>query len=574
MKRFLKEKFQLTDTGAEGLRKSILASFWYYVSLMLPMIIFLSFVKLVIDNKIVSPYIYGIVIIIATIIIYFVINREYKTSYNETYKESANLRIEIADILKSLPISYFSKHDVSDLAQTIMADVSAIEHALSHAVNHAFGLIFFFCLISTMLLIGNFKLALCVILPILLSLLLLFISKRNQISMRKKHYKILRDITEYFQSSIENNNEIKSYDLKEETLKKLLKDLEDSEKLQVESELSQSIPVSVAGWITNLSIAFTIYFGVNFFMSGELEFINLIGYTLAAVMISNSFVTLYLYIAEIFYLDARINRIKELRSTKIQTGEIQEFDNYDITFENVRFSYDKNETEVIKGISFVAKQNEITALIGPSGCGKSTILRLISRLFDYDSGKIYIGDKDIKTVETECLFEKISIVFQDVVLFNTSVMENIRIGNINASDEEVMNAAKIAGCEEFIDNLPEKYNTFIGENGAKLSGGERQRLSIARALLKDAPIILLDEIAASLDVENEFKLQQGLNRLIKDKTVIIISHRMKSIENVDKIVLLNAGLIDSIGRHDELLEKSELYRNLIEKSKKTEEFKY
>jgi len=264
--------------------------------------------------------------------------------------------------------------------------------------------------------------------------------------------------------------------------------------------------------------------------------------------------------AELMYLDGNLQRIRELKSTKIQTGEAKELHNFDIEFKNVEFGYGENK--VINDISFVAKQGEVTALVGPSGCGKTTVLRLMSRLYDYDSGKIIIDGNDIKGIETESLFENISIVFQEVTLFNTSILENIRFGNKNATDEQVKEAARLANCEEFIEKLPEKYNTLIGENGSKLSGGERQRISIARAFLKNAPIILLDEISASLDVENEMKIQESLNKLIKNKTVLVISHRMKSIENANKIIVMENGKIESQGNHNELLEKSKVYNTM------------
>ncbi|ENZ43268.1 ABC transporter ATP-binding protein, partial [Enterocloster bolteae] len=261
------------------------------------------------------------------------------------------------------------------------------------------------------------------------------------------------------------------------------------------------------------------------------------------------------------------------RETKIQQGKDQTISSYDIEFDQVSFSYDK-DTEVLKNISFTAKQNEVTALVGVSGCGKTSILRLMSRLYDYDGGSIRIGGLDIKEISTKSLFEKIAIVFQDVTLFNASVLENIRIGKKTATDEEVVQAARLANCEEFIRRLPEGYKTMIGENGATLSGGERQRLSIARAFLKDSPIIILDEIAASLDVENEKKIQDSLNRLILDKTVVIISHRLKSVENADKIVVIDCGRVEASGTHLELLKTSPTYNNLVEKAKLTEKFQY
>ncbi|MEA4960563.1 ABC transporter ATP-binding protein, partial [Lutispora sp.] len=278
-------------------------------------------------------------------------------------------------------------------------------------------------------------------------------------------------------------------------------------------------------------------------------------------------------IAELYYIDSMIHRIQEIKNTEVQKGEDKELSNYDIELKNVSFAYNE-DTKVLKNISFTANQNEVTALVGMSGCGKTSILRLISRLYDYDNGTIKIDGMDIKEISTKSLFEKTSVVFQDVTLFNTTIMENIRIGNKTASDADVREAARLANCEEFIAGLPDGYDTVIGENGATLSGGERQRLSIARAFLKNAPIIILDEIAASLDVDNEKKIQESLNELTQNKTVVIISHRLKSIENVDKIVVINDGEVEAFGTHHELISLSKTYNNLLEKARLAEAFKY
>jgi len=277
--------------------------------------------------------------------------------------------------------------------------------------------------------------------------------------------------------------------------------------------------------------------------------------------------------AEIFFVGSAVNRINEIRNTERQAGEDKELIEFDIELKNVSFSYDDN-TDVLEDVSFVAKQNEVTALVGKSGCGKTSILKLVSRLYDVSGGKILISNEDIKNVSTRSLFDKVSIVFQDVTLFDTSVLENIRIGRPDATDEEVKEAAALANCEEFVEKLENGYDTLIGENGAKLSGGERQRLSIARAFLKDAPIIILDEIVASLDAHNEKKIQESLNKLTKDKTVLIISHRLKSIQNVDKIVVIDDGRVELEGKHEDLLESSKVYRDLIEKTSLAENFVY
>ena len=313
--------------------------------------------------------------------------------------------------------------------------------------------------------------------------------------------------------------------------------------------------------------------GISLVIKNEISMLYLVGYIIAAIKIKEIFDISKEGIMEMFYIDPAVERIKEIKNTPLQMGEDTEIDNYDIEFKNVSFSYNKDR-QVLKDINFVAKQGEVTALVGPSGSGKTSVLRLISRLYDNDSGSILMDGKDIKKISTDSLFKNISIVFQDVTLFNTSILENIRLGRVDASDDEVRNAAKLANCIDFIDSLPQGFNTIIGENGAELSGGERQRLSIARAFLKDAPVLILDEISASLDVDNEKKIQESLNKLVKNKTVIIISHRLKSIENVDKIVVIDKGCVESVGKHEQLIDNSSVYRNLVEKTRLAEEFVY
>ena len=306
-------------------------------------------------------------------------------------------------------------------------------------------------------------------------------------------------------------------------------------------------------------------------MHNEISLIYLIGYIIGAIKVKQLFDISTEGMTEMSYIEPAVKRIKEMKNAVLQEGKDTSLSSYDIEFKNVSFGYNE-DTKVLKDVSFIAKQGEVTALVGISGCGKTSILRLVSRLYDYDKGSILIGGEDIKNISTDSLFRNISIVFQDVTLFNTSIMENIRLGRESATDEEVKKAAELANCMDFIDKLG--FDTTIGENGAELSGGERQRLSIARAFLKDAPILILDEISASLDVDNEKKIQDSLNKLIKDKTVIIISHRLKSIENVDKIVVIDEGAVEMSGNHNELMEHSKVYKNLIEKTKLAEAFNY
>lgn len=570
---FLKESFALTDNGAKGLFKGIVTATIYYLVYMLPMMVIGFFLNLYFEKKELNLTLFVFLIIIVSIIMYIVTSIDYKVTYNETYKESGNLRIEIADILKKLPVEYFSKNNTSDLSQIIMSDISSIEMALSHAISRAIGYGIFLVIISVFLLIGNFKLGLVLILPLYLSIFLFLLTGKIQTMLHNKTYIREREISEEFQQAIEFASEIKSYNLKDDFVNNISNILFEKEKSQLKSNFISGTFLELAILLSKVSIFVTSVIGIRLFLEKKITIIYLIMYIISATKISESLEGLYEYMAEMFYLVNKINRIKNIRNEKIQKGEYVTFDNFDIELKNVDFSYNL-ENKVINNISFVAKQNEVTALIGPSGCGKSTILRLISRLYDYNNGEILVGGKNIKTIDTECLFSQISIVFQDIILFNNTILENIRIGNLNASDEEVKEAARLAGCDDIVEKLPDGFDTMIGENGIKLSGGERQRISIARAILKNAPIILLDEISASLDVENEYKIQQGLNKLIENKTVIIISHRLKSIQNVDKIVLLDNGKIDSIGNHEELYNKSKLYKSMIKKSELTEKYIY
>ena len=573
MKTWIKKHFALTDKGASDIVKAIISSFLLCVANFLPAMLLLLFIDELVLNNVKSHSLYLIISLIVLVIIYVLLNVNYDDLYNTTYKESANLRIDIANRLSQLPLSYFSKHDLSDLSQTIMADVAAIEHAMSHSIPRVFAIMFFFPIIALCLIIGNIKLGLAVVLPIVIGYLLVLLSKKLQIREYKKYYLKLRDNSESFQEAIENSQEIRSYGLSNKINKDLYKKMDESEKIHIKSEISSAIPLLFSNIVMQMSLALVLIVGMKLLINNEIDLLYLFAYILSAMKIKELVEGATENITEVYYLDAMIARINEIRQTSVQSGEDIDIQSYDITLEDVHFSYN-SDTPVLKGVSFVAKQNEVTALVGLSGCGKTSILRLISRLYDYDSGKIIIDGKEIKNISTDSLFENIAIVFQDVTLFNASIMENIRIGNKKASDEQVIAAAKAANCDDFIQRLPEGYQTVIGENGAILSGGERQRLSIARAILKDAPIIILDEIAAALDVENEQKIQESLNKLIVDKTVIIISHRLKSVENVDKIVVIDDGKVESIGKHAELLKTSKVYKKLYDNALLAENFQY
>lgn len=573
MKSFYKKRFALTDKGAKNITKATIASFSVYCINMVPAILLMFFAQEILEDIPQNNFFYLAFSIITLVIMFVLLHIEYDKLYSTTYEESANLRIETAEYLSKLPLSYFSKHDLSDISQTIMADIEGIEHAMSHSIPKLGGFLLFFPLISIMMLIGNWKMGIAVIAPTLISFLFIPLSKKLQTKGFQKHYDVLRRNSEAFQENIEMQMEIKSYDLSSEMKSELYAKMDESERIQFKTESAGAAILGVSTLFGFISLAVVIFVGTKLILNGELSVLYLIGYFLAAIKIKDAVDASKEGVMEIYYLTPKIQRIREIREQKLQQGVDCEISRFDIDVKDVYFSYN-DDTKVLNGSSFTAKQGEVTALVGASGSGKTSILRLVSRLYDYDDGEILIDGKDIKNISTDSLFSKISIVFQDVTLFNTTVMENIRIGRQNATDEEVMAAAKLANCEEFISELSQGYNTIIGENGAELSGGERQRLSIARAFLKNAPILILDEIAASLDVDNEKKIQDSLNKLVKNKTVLIISHRMKSIENADKIVVLDEGKVESQGTHAELLKTSEVYKNLIEKSQSAECFVY
>lgn len=569
----LQNLFGVTESGAKGIIKASVWSMLADVSFILPMFLAMFFFQNFFDGTLRSALFYGGLIVALAVVMYVLVHINYNTLYTATFKECKELRVNIADRLKALPLAYFSKHDISDLSQTVMTDVATIEHALSHAIPQTIGLVLYLIIIGVIMIAAHPGLGLCIFMPIIISFILLILSKKIQIRETTRDFQKQRERADFFQEAIELQQEIKSYGLTEDTAAKLNKNVDEAEKLHLSVEAHQAIPLNIALFLLKFSIGFTVFFGLKMYLAGTAPLLYFIGYVIAASRITDAVAGVESNLTELMYIDSRVKRINELRETQTQQGVPVSLEHFGIKFENVQFSYNDGQ-KVIDGISFEADQNKVTALVGPSGCGKTTVLRLASRLYDYNKGQILIDGKDIAEIDTDSLFDKISIVFQDVGLFNTSILENIRVGNKDASDDEVKKAAKLANCTEFIESLPEGYETVIGENGSRLSGGERQRLSIARALLKDAPIIILDEISASLDVENEMKIQESLNALIKNKTVIIISHRLKSIENVDKIVVMNKGKIDAEGTHAELLKESPLYRDMIEKSGLTETYTY
>lgn len=573
MKKYYREKFALTEDGANNLVKATILSFIIYLINMLPAIVLMIFAREILEGVVETKSFYVIFAIVSLVLLGVFLNIEYEKLYNTTYGECASLRIGIAEQLSELPLSYFSKNNLSDISQTIMSDISTIEHAISHSIPKLYAMLMFFPIISILLLIGNVKMGLAVIIPTIFSCIFMPLLKKYQILLDQKNFDVLRRNSESFQENIEMQLEIKSFNIVEKMKNILYSNMEEGEKVKTKSEFNMMLIIAISQIFSFVGIAIVMLVGISLIIKGEINVVYLVAYLLCTIKIKDVLDSSKEGLMEVYYITPAVNRIKEMMTQKLQKGVDTELRKYDIELKDVHFSYDK-DTEVLKGVSFRANQGEVTAIVGESGSGKTSILRLISRLYDYNSGKILIDGKDIQNISTKSLFEKISVVFQDVTLFNSSIMENIRIGRQNATEDEVKLAAKLANCSEFIEKLPNGYETIIGENGLELSGGQRQRLSIARAFLKDAPILILDEIAANLDVDNENKIQESLNKLIKNKTVIIISHRMKSIENVDNIVVIDKGKVESIGTHKELLEKSKVYKKLIDKTKMTEDFLY
>lgn len=573
MKNYYKKRYSLSEQGAKNLTKATILCFLTYLINLAPLVILMLLSEHLILGNVPHPWQYVKMAVFTLAMMYILLSKEYVSLYNATYKESATLRTDIAEHLADLPLSYFSKHDLSDLSQTIMADVERIEHAISHSIPKVVGMWMFFPLMGLMMFIGNWKLGLAVIVPTLISFVVIPSARKIEVSSNSKYFNVLRDNSEMFQETIEMQQEISSYNLSEKIKKTLYKKMEESEKIHIKVELVAFFVLAISTLFSYISVAVVVAVGAKLLLQQEISLLYLIGYIIGSIKIKELFDISKEGILEMFYIEPAVRRIKEMKSTPVQKGEDENFDKHNIEFKHVAFSYD-TDTPVLRDVSFTANQGEVTALVGSSGSGKTSILRLISRLYDCDNGQILIDGKDIKNISTESLFKDISIVFQDVTLFNTTILDNIRLGRENATDEEVKEAAKAANCMDFIEKLSKGFDTVIGENGAELSGGERQRLSIARAFLKDAPILILDEISASLDVDNEKKIQDSLNKLIKNKTVIIISHRLKSVEKVDKIVVLEDGYVEKIGTHDELKKSSRVYQNLIQKTELAERFNY
>lgn len=570
MKKFFMKKFALSEKGASDLIRAIISCSLNDIALMLPMIIFYKFLGEALDlldgkELDLNLVLYIVLCLGATAILAIAFDFRYRSTMIASYQESANLRIRIAERLRKLPLSFFAKKDLSDLTTTIMTDCTGIETAFSHYIPQLIGAVFSFMIVSIGLFFLDVKMALAAIwvVPIAFLLIVLSFSVQDRYNKRLLHAKL--ELSNNIQECIEAIQDIQSNNCCDEYSKKLFGKISNVEKNSVGGELISGIFVVGAQMFVRLGIASVTIAGIKMFTNGEISLLTFIIFLIAASRIYDPLSVAFANLTNLYNTMLRCKRINNLEEQKIYTGtEVFEPKDHSICFQNVSFSYSEDEKEgVLKNVSFTAEQGEVTALIGPSGSGKSTVSKLAARFWDAESGKISIGGVDISTVDPETLLKKFSIVFQDVVLFNTSIMENIRIGNRNASDEEVIRAAEAAQCGEFVGRFKDGYHTIIGENGCRLSGGERQRISIARAFLKDAPIILLDEASASLDVENETAIQTALSRLIKDKTVLVIAHRMRTVSGADKIVVLSDGVVKESGKPSELMKQNGIFTQMV-----------
>lgn len=565
-KRFQKT-YALTDKGVNNTRKG---AFWTVIVNLTVMagagILYLlmqKYMLVITEGKGLPSALPYVLMLLGFLVLSFMTHLEqYKATYGLVYSEVRNVRISLAEKLRKLPLGYFGKRDLADLTETIMGDVNRLEHVWSHCLGYLYGAYISTAIIAVMLLIRDWRLAIACLWGVPVAFGLLFgsrnIEKRN--SERNKQAAV--EVSDGIQEAIENVREIKATNQEERYLKALFGKIDKHEKIMKHGELVTGMFVNGASVIMRLGIATTIFTAVRMIAAGNIDFMTMFLFMMVITRVYAPFDQALALIAEMFVSQVSANRLNEIYDTEAYTGtEVFEPEGHDIVFDNVHFSY--NSEEVLHGISFTAKEGEVTALVGPSGSGKSTCAKLAARLWDVSEGSIKVGGIDISTVDSEVFLRDYSMVFQDVVLFDDTVRENIRLGKHGASDEEVYEAAKAANCLEFIEKLPNGFDTQIGENGARLSGGERQRISIARALLKNAPIVLLDEATASLDVENETKVQNALTRLLAGKTVLVIAHRMRTVENVDKIVVINDGKVAEQGKPHQLYEKQDsIYRHM------------
>lgn len=561
-------KYALTDQGVRNTKKG---AFWTVIVNLIVMagigiLYFMTagFMDTLTNGAPLPGAALPVILVILFVLLSFLTHlQQYKATYGLVYNEVKTTRLSLAERLRKLPLGYFGKRDLADLTETIMGDVNRMEHVWSHVLGYLYGSYISTALIAIVLIVYDWRLAIACLWGVPVAFGLLFGTRKFTANSAERTKKAAVRVSDGIQETLENVREIRATNQEERYLDELNKKIDAHERIMIKGELGTSVFVNAASVIMRLGVATTILTGAGLILSGRIEFMLLFMFLLVITRIYAPFDQSLALIAEMFVSQVSADRMTEIYETPVAEGaEVFAPKGHDIVFEHVDFAYDKKK--VLRDVSFTAKEGEVTALVGPSGSGKSTCARLAARLWDVTGGAVKVGGVDISTVDPEVLLTDYSMVFQDVVLFDDTIMENIRLGKHGATDEEVLAAAKAANCDEFARRLPQGYDTPIGENGAKLSGGERQRISIARALLKDAPIVLLDEATASLDVENETKVQGALSRLLQGKTVLVIAHRMRTVEAADKIVVLSDGKVAEEGAPQELMEKGGLFRRMVE----------
>ena len=561
-------KYALTDQGVKNAKKG---AFWTVIVNLVVMggmgILYLfmnTLIGTLTDGAPLPGPALFLGLVIAFVILSFVTHlQQYHATYGLVYNEVKSTRLSLAERLRKLPLGYFGKRDLADLTETLMGDVNRMEHVWSHVLGYLYGAYISTAIIAVCLLVYDWRLTIACLWGVPVAFGLLFGTRKISARASERTKQAAIRVSDGIQEALENVREIRATNQEVRYLAGLNQKIDDHEKVTIQGELGTGIFVNAASVIMRLGVATTILAGASLIVSGQIDFMLLFLFLLVITRVYAPFDQSLALIAELFVSQVSADRMNEIYNTPTAEG-VERFQpkGHDIVFDHVGFAYDKKK--VLDGVNFTAREGEVTALVGPSGSGKSTCARLAARLWDVTEGTIRVGGVDISTVDPEALLTDYSMVFQDVVLFDDTVMENIRLGKRGATDEEVRAAAEAANCGEFIRRLPQGYDTPIGENGAKLSGGERQRISIARALLKNAPIVLLDEATASLDVENETKVQGALSRLLAGKTVLVIAHRMRTVAGADHIVVLENGHVAEQGTPAELMERGGLYRRMVE----------
>lgn len=562
----LQHKYALSEKGAKDMIKAFIACTLSYIVLMMPVGLLYYLVGDLMNNNIgeinLSYYIIGIAVCLVLIFIttYF----QYNATFLATYIESGIRRISLAEKLRKLPLSFFGKKDLADLTSTIMADCSTLETASSHWIPELIGSIISTFVVALSLFFFDWRMAIAALWVLPVSFIIVLLSSKVQYTLGKKQMVVKMACADGIQECLESVRDLKANNAEAAYMSQLDIKIKNVEKRSIITELGTAIFVASAQMILKLGIATVALTGGMLLVDGSLDILTFFMFLLLVSRLYDPMQMSLQNLAAIIAANIQCERMNEILEYDVQTGvEALTNKGYDIVFDQVEFTYDDKET-VLKNVSFTAKQGEVTALIGPSGGGKTTVSRLAARFWDIKKGKITVGGMNISKIDPEILMGLYSIVFQDVTLFNNTIMENIRIGRKNATDEEVIQAAKLAHCDEFVEKLPKGWNAMIGENGSELSGGERQRISIARAFLKNAPIILLDEATASLDVENETIIQEALSRLINNKTVLIIAHRMRTVTGADKIVVLKNGIVAEQGSPEKLVKEGTIYKHMAE----------